>query len=196
MAGNLLIYTLALNCPAGWPFTYLFSMQLYFSEGEQVTRSFISSFKPLLIALLIIGTIEGSIALHTGGRALFDSNFLELAFARAENPNKILLEIKKFYSSEFKPYFLQVGDSSGFHGMKAKLLKKVFPDKPYLVLSCCGDMGYAGIAMSPQRRLMNSKAFITSFIMCRLFPHPPILQAWDRILPTVTILLLSILGII
>ena len=119
-------------------------MQSCFLEGEQVTHSFISSFKPLLIALVIIGTIEGSIALHTGGRALFDSNFLELAFARAENPNKILLEIKKFYSPEFKPYFLQVGDSSGFHGMKAKLLDKVFPNKPYLVLSCCGDMGYAG----------------------------------------------------
>jgi hypothetical protein len=56
-----------------------------------------------LTALLIIGTIEGSIALHTGGHTLFDSNFLELAFARAENPTKIVLEIKKFYSSEFKP---------------------------------------------------------------------------------------------
>jgi len=119
-------------------------MQSYSLEGEQVTRLFISSFKPLLIALLIIATIEGSIAFHTGGRVIFDSNFLELAFARAENPTKILLEIKRFFLPEFKPYFLQVGDSSGFHGMRARLLEKYFPDKPYLVMSCCGDMGYAG----------------------------------------------------
>jgi hypothetical protein len=107
-------------------------------------RSFISGFKPLLIALAIIAATETAVAAFTPALVLFNSNFLELAFQRTENQDKIDLELKKDYMPQVNPYFLQVGDSSGFHGVKAELLKPVFPDKPYLVMSCCANMGYAG----------------------------------------------------
>jgi hypothetical protein len=107
-------------------------------------RSFISNFRAILIAVAAIAGIEAAVwAWGPEHHGLFATNFFELAYMRQENPVKVQQAAKLYLLPELSPRFIQVGDSSGFHGGRPDVIEQ-YVKGPYLILSCCGDMGYAG----------------------------------------------------
>lgn len=133
-------------------------------------RSFIFSFKAIFLAAAVVATIEFLIA-TTGAPHLlydsffyppYDSNFLELAYFRQENPIKVVQEIKVDVIHQLAPEFVQVGDSSGFHGPLPLELEKYINSR-YVIMNCCADMGYAGhryVAEAVLKRAPTTKYII------------------------------------
>lgn len=102
----------------------------------------VTALKPIAMAVALIAAIEGAAYISAPPR-IYSSNFLELAYARRENQTKVQQEIKLDLVAQLKPAILQVGDSSGFHGPEPFTVQK-YIGAPYVILSCCGDMGYSG----------------------------------------------------
>lgn len=107
--------------------------------------SFISSFKPFLIAALLIACIEAGVNAW-GYKSDYNSNFFEFAPFREEKLQKFVI-YEKFYLSglaDAPSDIIQVGDSSGLFGIKPRFVEKQLPGMTYVNLGCCGDTGWIG----------------------------------------------------
>jgi hypothetical protein len=101
--------------------------------------SSISSFRTLAIAAALVGMIEGVCALALRPAFVERANIglLDLFEDRA-----IFDKLADFaYSS---PDIIQVGDSSGFHGVRPEVVMRHLDGLKYVNLSCCASMGYRG----------------------------------------------------
>jgi len=108
-------------------------------------NSFISHFKPWLLALALLIAIE-TIVYAVGRPSEFDrTSFLQFSFARDETPQRLFVydKIKSFAYSN--PTIVQSGDSSGFYGIEpAKVMKHLPAGMSYLNMSCCANLGFNG----------------------------------------------------
>lgn len=107
-------------------------------------NSFISSFRPLLAAIAIIGLIEGAIALIVAPDVVERSNYLSWMYGESDPFHKFVIyqKMKEIPSSQAD--VIQVGDSSGFHGIRPNLVMKELDGVRYFSLSCCANTGYDG----------------------------------------------------
>lgn len=102
-------------------------------------RLFTSSFKTLTLVTALIGFVEGVCA-------------LSLRPSFVERANTGLLDL--FHNSvifgkldafaDTSPDVIQVGDSSGFHGVRPEVVMHYLDGLKYMNLSCCANMGYRG----------------------------------------------------
>jgi hypothetical protein len=107
-------------------------------------NSFISSFRPLLAAIAIIGLIEGAIALIVAPDIVARSNYLNWMYGAPDPFHKFLIAEKMREVSSSEADVIQVGDSSGFHGIRPKLIEKEVGNVRYFNLSCCANTGFDG----------------------------------------------------
>jgi hypothetical protein len=107
-------------------------------------NSFISSFKPVLVAIAIIGLIEGIIALVVKPDVVEQSNYLNWMYGEPDPFHKFLIYSKMREIPSSKADVIQVGDSSGFHGIRSNLVMKEVDGVRYFNLSCCANTGYDG----------------------------------------------------
>jgi hypothetical protein len=107
-------------------------------------NSFISSFRPLLAAIAIIGLIEGAIALIVAPDVVERSNYLSWMYGESDPFHKFVIyqKMKEIPSSQAD--VIQVGDSSGFHGIRPNLVMKELDGVRYFSLSCCANTGFDG----------------------------------------------------
>ena len=107
-------------------------------------RSFIFSFRPLLLAVAIIGMLEGAIALIGKPNVVERSNYLNWMYGAPDPFHKLLIysKMKELVSADAD--VVQIGDSSGFHGIRPNLVMKEVGDIRYFNLSCCANTGYDG----------------------------------------------------
>lgn len=107
--------------------------------------SFISHFRPWLLALFLLLAIE-AIVYAVGRPSEFDrTNFLQFTFSRDETPQRLFIhdKIKAFAYSN--PSIVQSGDSSGFYGIEPSVVMKHLPaGMTYLNMSCCANLGFNG----------------------------------------------------
>jgi hypothetical protein len=130
--------------------------------------SFIFSFRTLAVAATLVGLIEGvcALALRPGFVERANLGLLDLFEDAA-----IFGKLAHFaYSS---PDIIQVGDSSGFYGVRPEAVMRHLGGFKYVNLSCCtimGYRGYYGIADFMLRRNPSIKAVVL-YVGLNGLPH-------------------------
>jgi len=101
--------------------------------------SFIFSFRAILLALGVIAATEGvcALALRPGIVERTKFNLLDRFHSAV-----IFGKLAEFADSA--PDIIQVGDSSGFHGVQPDIVMRYLGGLKYVNLSCCAALGYRG----------------------------------------------------
>jgi hypothetical protein len=101
---------------------------------------------PWLAALALIFAIEYAIAAVYNPLPADRTNFLNLNPLKAETVQRaILYEKLKYYSPPRDFTIMQAGDSSGFYGIRSRVVEEYLPKgTEYVNFSCCANMGYRG----------------------------------------------------
>lgn len=107
-------------------------------------NSFISNFKAILIAIGIIVAIELSCWLFGTSTPFNNISLLQYAYLRTENTTNLALLNKMQSAFELPAQFLQVGDSSGMHGLNPKIIEESLPNVTYYNANLGADFGYLG----------------------------------------------------
>jgi hypothetical protein len=120
--------------------------------------SFIFSFRAVFLALGVIAATEGvcALALRPGIVERTKFNLLDRFQSRV-----IFGKLDDF--ADTAPDIIQVGDSSGFHGVQPDVVMRYLGGLTYVNLSCCaalGYRGYYGIADFMLRRNPGIKAVV------------------------------------
>lgn len=103
--------------------------------------SFISSFKPLLIALMVVAIVEVTFRAWVDVPQKYNSDMLTLAPQQKERITSVFLNEKINALSRLPAKFVQVGDSSGFYGIQPNLIHSKDGWTNY---SCCARTGFSG----------------------------------------------------
>jgi hypothetical protein len=102
-------------------------------------NSSIFNFRTLAIAAVLVALIEGVCALSL--RPSFVDR-ADLGLLDLFEDDVIFGKLGHFADSS--PDVIQVGDSSGFHGVRPELVMPYLSGLKYLNLNCCASMGYRG----------------------------------------------------
>lgn len=130
--------------------------------------SFISLFKYIIYFFLTVILIEFFIASIHDTEKTYISNFFEAAPLKNTNRGKFIIstKIEDFQNKKNDINIIQVGGSSGLHGINPTLVNDYFYDLQdinFYNLSCCRNTGYAGyryIAEAALQRSTNIKYVI------------------------------------
>jgi hypothetical protein len=143
--------------------------------------SFISSFKPVFIALLLVAAVEAAVH-QWGSKSDYNSNFFEFSPFREEKLQKFIIYDKFFLSGlASRPSdIMQVGDSSGLFGIKPKMVETQLHGLRYVNLGCCGDTGWKGYYDQAKLALrMNPEAkMLLLHVGPMLLPGDPRFNSW------------------
>jgi hypothetical protein len=107
-------------------------------------NSFISNFRAIVAALLAIIAIEVIIYAARPSSFVERSNYLDWNLLSAELFHKALIYEKLSIFANSAPDIIQVGDSSGFHGVNPDIVMEYLNGLTYLNLSCCANTGFDG----------------------------------------------------
>jgi hypothetical protein len=121
-------------------------------------RSYGSALRPFAITLAVIALTEGVFGLS------LRPNIVERSKFNLLNPlHSAIIFGKLGEFADSSPDILQVGDSTGFHGVRPDVVARYLGGLKYLNLSCCAGMGYRGyygIADFMLRRNPSIKAVV------------------------------------
>lgn len=119
-------------------------------------NSFILHFKPWLVALALLIVIECIYFAAAQPRRLSWNSFLDLQFTQAESFQRLVTYEKIIAFENADPDIIQVGDSSGLHGVQPPLVVSHIPDYRYLNLSVATNLGYSGYYQLAKLQLQRS----------------------------------------
>ena len=107
-------------------------------------NSFISHFKPWILALAAIALIEGAFYAVVHPPRLTWNSFLEMQMGKDETVQRLVAYDKICALGERKADIIQVGDSSGMHGVMPKVVMASLPGYTYLNCGVATNLGYPG----------------------------------------------------
>lgn len=107
-------------------------------------NSSISPFKPWLWALLTLAAIELTYYGVMRPPRITWNSFLDLSFAEAESFQRLVTHDKIIAFENADPDIIQVGDSSGLHGVQPPIVMSYIPGWNYLNMSVATNLGYSG----------------------------------------------------
>jgi hypothetical protein len=107
-------------------------------------NSYISSFKAVLAALAVIAAIEAAYVAMAPAEPVERSGYLSLNFNAKEFVHKSLIQEKLINAVQHRPDVIQVGDSSGLHGIVPRIVDQYLGGLRYENLSCCANTGFEG----------------------------------------------------
>jgi hypothetical protein len=105
--------------------------------------SFISAFKPILVAVAVIAGVEVGVIAARRPDDVERSNFLTLGYLRPEVHRLIVYEKLRAFGRS-SPDVIQIGDSTGFYGVNPDLVASHLDGLRYVNMSCCAHMGFDG----------------------------------------------------
>ena len=130
--------------------------------------SFISSFKPLGLAVGIILILEGLFSFMARGIApQFRSNYYQLAYGEREWHAENL--IKLYDVAKTSADIVSFGDSSGLFGVQTRMVNEALQGATYLNMNLSADLGFDGYGYGMKyyrQKHPESKLFFLS-----LTPH-------------------------
>jgi hypothetical protein len=124
--------------------------------------SFISAFKPILVAVAVIAGLEAAVMAVRRPDDVERSNFLTLSYLRSEAHRLIVYEKLRAFGWS-SPDIIQIGDSTGLYGVNSDLVTSHLGGLRYVNLSCCANMGFDGyyaVADFMLRRNSSIKAVV------------------------------------
>lgn len=107
-------------------------------------NSFISSFKPLLLALALIACFESTVFFLLRPDDVGRSNYFGFNYLTPEHNHRFIISEKLRQLSSLSPDIVQVGDSSGYFGVKPTTVMRYLKGLSYVNISCCANTGYDG----------------------------------------------------
>ena len=135
-------------------------------------NSFISSFRALLAALAIIVLVEGGYSVDNASSPVERSNYLNWNFNSDELFHKVVIYEKLQTAVRNKPDIIQVGDSSGFHGIVPRIVDQYLGGLKYENLSCCANTGFDGYYSITDFMLRNTPE-IKAVVLYISLNNPP-----------------------
>jgi hypothetical protein len=105
--------------------------------------SFISAFRPIIVALAVIAALEAGVTAARRPDDVERSNFLTLGYLRPELHRLIVYEKLRAFGWS-SPDVVQVGDSTGLYGVNSDLVTSHLGGLRYVNMSCCAHMGFDG----------------------------------------------------
>ena len=120
-------------------------------------NSFTSHFKPWLLALAGVLVIELAYYAAVRPPRVQWNAFLDLKFAVTESFQRLVAYEKIVAFAESDPHIIQVGDSSGLHGVQPPVVMSHIPGYEYLNLSVATTLGYTGYYNLAQIQLERSR---------------------------------------
>jgi hypothetical protein len=106
--------------------------------------SFISNFRSIAAALAAIVAIEAAVYAARPSTLVERSNYLDWNHFAGVPFHRALIYEKLNYFANSSPDIVQVGDSSGFHGVIPEIVMQYLNGMKYLNLSCCANTGFDG----------------------------------------------------
>ena len=120
-------------------------------------NSFISHFRPWLLALAGLIAIElAYYAAARPARAAWNS-FLDMKFTETESFQRLVAYEKILAFENVDADIIQVGDSSGLHGVQPPIVMSHIPGYNYLNLSVATNLGYPGYYNLAKLQLERSR---------------------------------------
>jgi hypothetical protein len=107
-------------------------------------NSFISHFKPWGFALLCLLVIEASYWFAYNPPRVTWNSFLDLQFTQEESFQRLVAHDKLLAAENLQADIIQVGDSSGLHGVQPPIVMSYLPGYTYLNLSVATNLGFSG----------------------------------------------------
>jgi hypothetical protein len=141
--------------------------------------SFISHFRPWLVALLVLLGIEMTYFAVSRPPRLERTNFLQFAFATSETPQRLFVYHKLEYFSDSRPKIVIAGDSSGFYGIQPTVVTQHLPSDTKMVnLSCCANLGFRGYYNILEYMIEHNSSvrYVVLYFTAYTMPSSPL---WD-----------------
>src|SRR5216683_709733 len=135
-------------------------------------NSYISSFRALLAALATIVAVELGYSVVDASSPVERSNYLNWNFNSDELFHKVVIYEKLRKAVRSKPDIIQVGDSSGFHGIKPRIVDQYLGGLKYENLSCCANTGFDGYYSIADFMLRNATE-IKAVVLYMSLNNPP-----------------------
>lgn len=144
-------------------------------------NSSISHFKWLIVAVAGFVAIEAVVDWAAPSPGVVRNNFLEFGFASTELLQRAELEQKFIQFNDAKPDIVQVGDSSGMHGVQPLIVESYLHGLHYLNMSLATNLGYWGYYAVAEHMMQHSgsvKALVLYFTPGGP-PQPALVDASD-----------------
>jgi hypothetical protein len=125
-------------------------------------RSFISSFRPFLIAIAIISSLEAIFAWCRPDPVFTD--FIVMAPVDREKITNIFIHEKLRLLGELGATAAFVGDSSTFYGIDPRIVMEHAPERMMINLGCCAVSGFKGYRLIAEA-ILNSNPDIHDVIL-------------------------------
>jgi hypothetical protein len=138
-------------------------------------NSYISSFRAVFTALAIVGLIEVGHASVDSSSPVQRSNYLNWNYNSVELYHKAFINEKLSTALRNRPDVIQVGDSSGFHGIVPSIVDQYLGGLRYENISCCANTGFDGyysIVEFMLRHVPTIKAVVL-YMSLNNTPHDP-----------------------
>ena len=137
--------------------------------------SYISGFKALFAALAIIGLVEAGYAAVYAPSPVEASSYLNWNFNSVELPHKVLIHEKLANALRDRADVIQIGDSSGHHGIVPAVVDQYLSGLRYANLSCCANTGFDGYASIAEFMLHHVPTIraVVLYISLNNPPHDP-----------------------
>ncbi|KPH79604.1 hypothetical protein [Bosea vaviloviae] len=119
-------------------------------------NSSISHFSWVGLAVAGFVAIEAAIGFFAPRPDALRTNLLELSFAKPEMLQRAFVHEKLLAFDDAHPDIIQVGDSSGMHGVQSPIVESYLGGRSYLNLSVASNLGYSGFYAMARRAMERS----------------------------------------
>ena len=134
--------------------------------------SYISSFKALLAAVVMIAIVEVSYSAVDTSSPAERSSYLNWNFNTVELFHKALVYGKLRNAVQTNPDIIQIGDSSGLHAIVPRIVDEYLSGLKYENLNCCANTGFDGYYSIAEFMLRN-KPSIKAVVLYNSINNPP-----------------------
>jgi hypothetical protein len=145
-------------------------------------KAFFQAFKPLFLALLVIVLTERATTLLDIPQQ-YNTDLLTLAPQQKERITSIFITEKLNRLNDIPAQYFQVGDSSGFYGVKPLTVTKAMGNgATWLNFGCCGRAGFVGYRLISDE-ILHRQAKIgnrpTHMVLAMTPYYPPVQEFED-----------------
>lgn len=141
---------------------------------------YLKSLLAILISALIILALELFILYKTGyeqnRRLIAKEAILYLNYEKEDVSQAYMIGYKNYIFFNEEAEFIQIGDSSGFYGLKPEIVQQ-YVNAKYINGSCCVMMGWDGYYGIGERYLKNNKKrkylvlYLTPYTILKTYPN-------------------------
>jgi hypothetical protein len=139
-----------------------------------------SPFKPWLVALTALLAIEVAYWAYARPPRVMWNSFLDLKFAQTDTFQRLAAYRKIVAFEDVDPDIIQVGDSSGFHGVQPPIVMSYIPGWRYLNMSLATNLGYSGYYNIAKLQLERSPHARYLILYTSLIGGVPRKFLWDE----------------